>query len=110
YGTVLQGIDNCLLNLFRCPPGGVNGPAIWNGNVALAVHGLRRQRDEIAGPHSSFARDEKAAGGGLEYRNGYDIPTADPRLARSAPVLECRGQSRHVLGKHVPELGGRSLQ
>ena len=77
-----------------------------NGDVAVVVDGLIRQRDEIARPRAGVERDEEAARGRLEDRRRDDVADAEFDVGRGAPVGEGAGEPfRLVGGENVDRLG-----
>ena len=84
----LIAVDDLLLHLRRRLAGGRDKARIRNGDESLGVDRLVRQRHEIARPNACLARDEQAAGRGLENGDADHVANAEIDLGRRTMVAE----------------------
>src|SRR5262249_58669365 len=85
-GTILERLNNGLLEFDLGAPSRANRASVWNGNVAVDVYGLRRNLNKIAGAHTRLRRDEEPARACLKNCHADDIAVNEADIARSAPI------------------------
>ena len=61
---------------------------VWHRNVAIVVDSLIWNRDEVAGAHARFGRNEQPTRSRLEYRYAHDVADAELKVSRRTPMRE----------------------
>src|SRR5262249_62055968 len=85
-GTILERINNGLLEFDLGASARANRASVWNGNVAVDVYGLRRNLNKIAGAHTRLGRDEEPTRACLKNCQAGHTALTEAEISRAAPL------------------------
>src|SRR5262249_17829691 len=99
--TILEGINNGLLNLNWRTALCADAARKGNRDVALDIDRLIRDGDEVTRPHSSFCRDEKPARARFKNRYGNDVTNTKANIFWRSPVGKFANEARRCLRQNA---------
>ena len=82
-----------------------NCPRIWNGDVAIDVHSLSRNGNEIAGADAALGGYEQSSGARLKNCYAENVADAKTNVSWPAAIGKVGDQPRRRLGQYGRDLG-----
>src|SRR5262249_44312740 len=104
-GAILEGINDRLLDFDLGATSGANSTGERNGNVAVDVHGLIRNGNEIAGAHTRLGRNEQSPRTRLKNCHADNVSVAEANILRSTPIRKFADKPRRRLAQDVGDFG-----